>query len=186
MSNLSRAASSWCIALTVTTTVVVSACERSVCLDDCPLPPPPERGSATVTTTAAAAQGPILTGGGTNFSGIAGYVDASYARLDLLAQMPYALNRIHFSGEMLDPSDDTKVDTLEAHLPQPSPPPAPWNFEWLDRAVAAVKAVRDRGGADFIMSIDRAPQWMTAIAGAPSPSICPSNYPPNSARRVTY
>src|SRR5260370_5027218 len=184
MSNLSRAASSWCIALTVTTTVGVSAWERSVCLDDCPLPPPPERGSATVTINVADAQGPILTGGGTNFSGIAGYVDASYARLDLLAQMPYALNRIHFSGEMLDPSDDTKVDTLEAHLPQPSPPPAPWNFEWLDRAAAAVKAVRDRGWADFIMTIDRAPQWMTASAGAASASMSQSNYAIYCARLV--
>jgi hypothetical protein len=182
MSILSRAASFLCVALTA----VNSACERSVCLDDCPLPPPPERGSATVTINAADTQGPILTGGGANFSGLAAYVDASHARLDLLAQMPYALNRVHFSGEVLDASDNTKVDILPTHLPQPSPPPAPWDFEWMDRAVAAAKAIRDQGGADFIMSIHRAPPWMTPSAGPASASAWQSSYATYCARLVSY
>src|SRR5260370_8514831 len=138
MSILSRAASFLCVALTA----VNSACERSVCLDDCPLPPPPERGSATVTINAADTQGPILTGGGANFSGLAAYVDTSHARLDLLAQMPYALNRVHFSGEVLDASDNTNVDILVTHLPPPSPPPAPWHSAPIRPPIAHPHATR--------------------------------------------
>ncbi len=171
--------------------VAVAGCNQDPgCLEDCPPPPgppSPERGPVTVTVDTSKALGPVVTGGGTNFTGFAGYVSAQNARTDLLAQMPYSLNRIHFSGEVPDPTTFTTQDRLDSHLPQPSPPPAPWSFSWLDGAVAEAKAVRDAGGPDFILTIHNAPQWMTGHADVQGyPPTDPRTYATYCARLVAY
>jgi Glycosyl hydrolases family 39 len=148
-------------------TLGLGGCERNVCLDgvNCPPAPPPppspDRGPVSVTVDTTQALGPIVTGGGTNFTGFAAYVDPGKTGLAALEQMPYSLNRIHFSGEVPDPATFTTEDRLNEHLPQPSAPPSPWNFQWLDPVVAVAKSIRDTAGIDFIFTIHNAPQWMT-------------------------
>jgi hypothetical protein len=168
-----------------------TACERSPgCLDDCPpapRPASPDRGPVTVTVDPSMALGPVVTGGGTNFTGFASYLAPGNARTDLLAQMPYKLNRIHFSGEVPDPATFTTQDRLDSHLPQSGPPPAPWNFQWLDGVVAVARAVRDAGGPDFILTIHNAPQWMTLHADVQGyPPQNPQDYATYCARLVAY
>ncbi len=175
--------------VTVGLGALVYGCERNPgCLDNCTpaLPTPPDRGSVTVTVDPSSKLGPIVTGGGTNFTGFTGYVGAN-ARTDLLAQMPYKLNRIHFSGEVPDPMTYKTQDRLDSHLPQPSPPPAAWNFQWLDGVVSVAKQVRDMGGPEFILTIHNAPQWMTGnpnVQGYPPRN--PQDYATYCARLVAY
>jgi hypothetical protein len=135
------------------------ACTSSPSAPD--LPPLEDRGDVRVQVDLGQRLGPIVTGGGTNFTGFAKYVAPESARTDDLAKIPYRLNRVHFSGEVPDEETWRTEDRLDEHYPQPKPPPEPWDFQWLDGVVKVVEDVKKNGGPDYIMTIHNAPQWMT-------------------------
>ncbi len=125
------------------------------------LAPLPDRGDVRVEVDVTKRLGPVVTGGGTNLTGFAKYVAPENARVDALAKLPYRLNRVHFSGEVPDEETYRTEDRLDSHYPQPAPPPAAWDFQWLDGVVKVAEDVRRGGGPGYIMTIHNAPQWMT-------------------------
>jgi hypothetical protein len=149
-----------------------------------PSPAPATPADVTVTVDLTRDLGPVVTGGGSNHTGLSPLVPgAATSIVSDLKGVPYRLNRVHFAAEFLN--EQRSVDKDAARFPQPNPPPAPWNFSYLDGVVDVVRRVRDGGGPDFIMSIHNSPVWMSRAG----PGTAPANfqtYAEYCARLVRY
>ncbi|MBI2760863.1 MAG: hypothetical protein HYX51_05495 [Chloroflexi bacterium] len=147
-------------------------------------PGPAATADVTVTVDVTRDLGPVVTGGGSSHTGLSPLVPgATSSIVSDLKGVPYRLNRVHFAAEFLN--EWNNVDKDAARFPQPSRPPAPWNFSYLDGAVDVARRVREGGGPDFIMSIHNAPVWMSR-AGPGTAPVNFQTYAEYCARLVRY
>jgi MYXO-CTERM domain-containing protein len=187
--RLTRSASGWCL-LGSLVAVAFGGCssgaEREpIAATSQALDPLPDRGSIVVSVDPSKHLGTVVTGGGVVLTGFTNYISAAHAATPLVAALPHRLNRVHFSGETPDASFQTN-DRNAAQFPQPQPPPAAWDFSWMDGPVRAALAVRAASGTDFIVSVHNAPTWMTAsgkVGSAPASAQVFATY---AARLVAY
>lgn len=123
-------------------------------------------GQVTVTVNPAVVIDTVRTKGGSNHTGLTSFTYSSTpSMVNDLQNIPYKLNRLHFSGDL-----PTGIDL--SRLPQTSP--TTWNFFYMDSVVNVVDQIRNMGNNDFIMAISLCPTWMTA--GGIDSGGAPVNY----------
>ena len=146
--------------------------------------PAPVAADVTVRVDTSRDLGPIVTGGGTNHTGLTPLNPAVWSNMvPDLRKTGHRLNRVHFAAETLTPRG--AVDKDASHFPQPAPSPAAWNFRFLDAVVDVTRRIRENGGPDFIMSIHNAPNWMASAGPGTQPKDYGA-YAQYCARLVAY
>lgn len=108
----------------------------------------------TVTVNPSSVTDTIRTFGGSNHTGLTSFTySVAPSMVNDLQNIPYKLNRLHFSGEV-----ESGISVL-SHLPQTSP--TAWNFTYMDSVVNVLNQLRTVNNHDFIMSVSLCPNWMT-------------------------